>query len=972
MPPSSATPTSSLWSDHRRQLSPTRERLLLALVVLMTVVVVGLGAVSFARKVSSFQSTGLELARQGGAWVVTAASEDSELRAGDVIELVNSEAPADRAAIEESLRKRSVSELFVLRDGQLLPNVRHPLPPLDIDFPYLLLALIGVLYLLIGLFTLRRGLSFQTFLFQIWCLTSAAIYLFASLPPHDVLNRTIYVVEEVCRLILPPLTLHFFLVFPRRIQVPERWRATARRAIPFLYLPSCALMAYQLDMILTAGRLFAGAPTPSRIVLLDRLELYLLIGFALCSVAALLTHLRQSDHWEHGRQVLWVTLGMAAGYLPFLALYAAPFSFGFNVPEGVEVAAVLPLALVPISFAYAILRYRLWDITVIVRDITTYTLTLLLAALGFSLLQLLIRRSIPEDFDLARNLATITGGLVIAGLLVPTKQGIGSTLQRFHYRGSFGRRRALSQFGQELLHERDLSQLSQGLLQELEEAMDLERCNLFLVEDERLAPVRPEPLPNGEDSLPLASFEPGLWRRDWVHLSGIGAPDVRISAEQALFIQGYRSTFPLTVRGRKIGLVVAGLKAAQIPLNSDDCMLIRQLLNQASLAIENAQLLEQMQRQLQEVVELKKFNEEIIESSPAGIVVLDEGRRIVSANLAFAALVGFERSALKRRPIDEVLSLEQLPRPREGIVEATIFDRTGRQRELQLSLASFVGDRTMAVQVLVVNDITELAEMERALEEKERLAALGVVAAGVAHEVNTPLTGISSYAQMLLEKTSHSDPRYELLTKLERQTFRAARIVNTLLELSRASRQDAPRPVPIVNLLTEVLELLAERITAERIEVVRPEVAAEAKVSGNESELQQVFTNLISNAIDAMKDCSGSKSLRLELRQDEREVEVCVCDTGPGIDSEVLGQIFRPFFTTKTDRGGTGLGLSISYEIVRRHGGELLAANGPEGGGRFSVRLPRFPFGPNSKGTDRRSGEIPTNVAASSASTEVG
>jgi hypothetical protein len=260
----------------------------------------------------------------------------------------------------------------------------------------------------------------------------------------------------------------------------------------------------------------------------------------------------------------------------------------------------------------------------------------------------------------------------------------------------------------------------------------------------------------------------------------------------------------------------------------------------------------------------------------------------------------------------------------------------------------------------VVNDVTDLAEMERALEEKERLAALGMVAAGVAHEVNTPLTGISSYAQMLLERTSEEDPRYELLAKLERQTFRAARIVNTLLELSRASRAESKDSVRIFDILEDVLGLFSDRIARERVEVVRPANGRQARVSGNESELQQVFTNLVSNALDAMGPTDNRpKVLRVELSELEREVAIEIVDNGPGVDPAILNQIFRPFFSTKTERGGTGLGLSISYEIVRHHGGELTVTNEPGGGGRFRVQLPRFPFGPNGKSLVGGDGEKP-------------
>ncbi|HVS16776.1 MAG TPA: ATP-binding protein [Thermoanaerobaculia bacterium] len=924
-----------------------RERLVLVALLALAVLVVGLGVLSFARKVTTFQPSGVELRGEGNGWTVVSAAPGSELLTGDRLVLVNGEQVLTRAEVETQLRRRAVAELMVER-GDDLVIASHPLPPLDVDFSYLVLTVIAVVYLFIGLYILRRGASRQSALFTLWCLASAGVYLLTPvIPPADSIDRAIYVIDEMARLLLPPLTLHFFLIFPQPLAVGTPFERWARRLIPLLYAPSAALFAFQLDLIFTGGAVFAGAPTPTRILLIDRLVLSLLVGYAFCAVAALIAHLQRSQRWEQGRQVMWIAVGLAAGYLPFLGLYLLPTTAGFESTELMQVLAVLPLALVPLSFAYAILRYRLWDISVIVRDITTYTLTLLLGAVGFSLLNLVIRRGIPEDFTLTRNLSTLAGGLVIAGLLLPTKQGIQSTLQRFQYRGSFGRRRALSQFGHELLHERDLERLSTGLLQELEESMDLEHCNLYLVEDDALAPVIETPSPLGESSLVLDALDPEVWEQDWVHLTGVsGLPELERPVEQALFLLGYRTAFPLTVRGRRVGLAVAGAKEGDVPLNSDDTLLIRQLLNQAALAIENAQLLEQMQRQLREVIELKKFNEEIIESSPAGLAVLDGDNRIVAANLAFAALVGSERSALRRRALSDVLDLEALPPADGGMIEATFVDALGRERELQLSMAGFVGDRTSPLHVLVANDVTELAAMERALEEKERLAALGVMAAGVAHEVNTPLTGISSYAQMLLARTPESDPDHAILRKIERQTFRAARIVNSLLELSRASRPN-PEPVDLEHVLGECFELLEDRLERHGVSLVREGFGQglDLTVHGNGGELQQVFTNLLLNAIEALDGHppadGGAPAVRVAFEPAAEQVTVHVLDNGPGVAREHLGQIFQPFFSTKTDSGGTGLGLSISYEILRRHGGDLSAVNELGGGCRFTVSLPR-------------------------------
>jgi hypothetical protein len=227
--------------------------------------------------------------------------------------------------------------------------------------------------------------------------------------------------------------------------------------------------------------------------------------------------------------------------------------------------------------------------------------------------------------------------------------------------------------------------------------------------------------------------------------------------------------------------------------------------------------------------------------------------------------------------------------------------------------------------------------MENALKEKDRLAALGVLAAGVAHEVNTPLTGISSYAQILLAETAPDDPRRALLEKVEKQTFRASRIVSNLLDFARRPGRERV-PVELGPLLSETFELLRERLTTRSIHVELTLPESPLTVDGSPGELQQVFTNLVMNSIDALAPRGGGR-IRLTAALAAGQAVVEVEDDGPGIPADKLAAIFEPFVTTKQGNGGTGLGLSISRGIVEQHGGSISVEN-LAGGCRFTVRLP--------------------------------
>jgi PAS domain S-box-containing protein len=917
----------------------TRARIFrLAISLTLALLAVGLGGLSVYRKVQSFQPLGFEVVPQGGAMAVVEVDQPgTNLKAGDQILLVNAGEVSSRDQLSERLKERPESELSVLRGEQLL-QVHYQRPPFAPDFPYLILCLIGAVYLAIGLFTLLRHGSGQGFLFYLWCLVSALVYLLTQAPPLDGAFKAIYLFDKVTYILLPALTAHLFLVFP--VSLPRGSRV--RQMIPFLYLPGAALLALELDLMLTSGRWIFGRSTPERVAALDWIELVHFAVLALLAVGMLFWRLRsRAAGWEQRRQLQWMGWGVAAGYVPFLAFYYAPLALQLHIPALLASAAVLPLALVPLTFAYAILRYKLWDIEVIARDTISWTLTLLLGIVGFSLVNLGINRGVAEELSFARTLLSFLSGLGIAGLLVPTRGVVSSALERVHYRGSFGKRQALAGFGRELLHERDLGRLCGSLLQRIEDGVDLDKVNLYLAQGDALRRVWRE-LP-GEDvpeRIPFDVLGEGFWKRDLDRLSGVVMPGEPLSIATRLFVAGYRYAFPLTVRGHGVGLVLTGFKREDhTPLNSEDVELIRHLLNQAALAIENAQLLGQLQVRLEEVQQLQHYSEGIFESSPAGIAVLDGERRIVSANAAFAALVGRDRTEILSQGLETVLPVTPLPAPGEGMVEASWCDASGAERYLQLSLAAF--ERNLYV--LVANDVSERVAMENAMREQDRLAALGMLAAGVAHEVNTPITGISSYAQMLLEETAPTDPHYEILKKVERQTFRAARIVNNLLEFAR-KRQNEKKPVTLAPLLTECLDLLGDRLGKRRIELDWRPPAEKVQVMGCDGELQQVFTNLIVNAMDAMVETGGKLTVRVDA--DGSKVTARVCDSGPGIPSDKLDMIFQPFYSTKLSRGGTGLGLSISYEIVRRHGGDLRVVSQPGEGACFLVELPRYTASP--------------------------
>jgi PAS domain S-box-containing protein len=406
---------------------------------------------------------------------------------------------------------------------------------------------------------------------------------------------------------------------------------------------------------------------------------------------------------------------------------------------------------------------------------------------------------------------------------------------------------------------------------------------------------------------------------------------------------GYRTFFAMRCGGSLVGALGVGHKDGRVPLSTEDESLLVAVMAQAGLAYENARLYGALAERLEEIRALQQYQESVIRSSSSGIVVLDGEDRVHSANPAFGALVGRPEESLRGLRFDEVLPGVSVPVSTaspsgdqgegELTVEARFENALGDERDVRISVSAFHGapDR----RVVLVDDMTDRVRAERALAERERLASLGVLAAGVAHEVNTPIAGLSSYAQMLLADTSPGDPRYAILKKMERQTFRAAHLVNNLLEFARP-RRTSPVRTDLRRVVENAAESVETTLGSRRLVLDLDGADGPVDVDADPRELEQVFVNLFTNARDASPE---DGELRCTLRQEGGSVRVTIADRGPGVPAGAGEKLFQPFYSTKTS-GGTGLGLAISREIVRRHGGEIGLSERPGGGAEAWVTLP--------------------------------
>ncbi|HKB80300.1 MAG TPA: ATP-binding protein, partial [Thermoanaerobaculia bacterium] len=516
--------------------------------------------------------------------------------------------------------------------------------------------------------------------------------------------------------------------------------------------------------------------------------------------------------------------------------------------------------------------------------------------------------------------------------LILVKGRIESVLDRFVYRDSYRHRRAMAEFAQELATFHDVHELISMMRERMRAALDIGKMNLFMRDGPTLVIYETEPrLPHRST---IADFGP-LPAEGPLTLTDPRLPDAS-DLPWRLLEAGYRYILPLRNRSELQGLLLLGTKRGEEPLSRDDLNLLESLTAPLALAIENSRLYGRLRRQLDEIRSLKEYNENIIESSSSAIAVVSRDGTVLTANRAFWDLVGGDEG------IDETIdalfpAYDELLRSGARALETQFVNRRGVEKEVTVTSSPLHAvDVADGARVLVIGDITERVRLERALQDKERLASLGLLAAGMAHEVNTPLTGISSYAQLLLKDMQPDDPKYGLLQKMEQQSFRASKLVNNLLDLI-ANRPRTREVVSIPLLLTSTITLHEDLLAPKQISIHMDPVP-EIQVLGNFHDLQQVLTNILLNARDAVGERGN---VWIAVDEDDERVDIRIRDDGKGIPAELLGKIFEPLVTTKRGQGGTGLGLAISRRILHGSDGEITVRSTPGEGAEFTVSLPR-------------------------------
>jgi PAS domain S-box-containing protein len=871
------------------------------------------------------------------------------------------EAPVQRLSdLEHALyRTGPYGQVFysITRDGIPLETPVKVIPePLDRSLAFGQ-RVIGLIYLIIGFYVLfRRWGAPRATHFYLFCLVSFALYALKYTGQLDGLDWTVFWANIVAESLQPALFLHFALSFPE-----ERFKRLRRRwLLPVIYAPGVGLLGLWLWAIET--RLATG-------LLKHRLDQTGTAYDAVFYVLAALLFLRsysQADSPLLRQQLKWVTRGTLLAVAPFTLFYAVPFLFDLNPPRLLTNLAGLSLVFVPLTFSWAIVRYRLMDTDLIFKRGVAYTLATGLILGGYfgtvALVTLIAHNSAPQA---VREWVLPIAMLVAMAVFDPLKRRIQGWVDRAFDRHRYDYRKALVEFGRGLNSETDLQALLQSIVDQLPRTLLVARVAIFLAEDSGLRLAASHGLP-AEINLAQQRFDLGYLDFDQandhshIFLENAQAA-LHLPAEQQRTAALLDLNYYLPCRvasgqiegspaaSRTIAVIGLGRTMGGDFLSSEDVELLESLASYIGIALQNASLYARLEQKIGEFERLKEFNENIVESINVGILALDLDDRIESWNAQMEAMYALSRAEALGQRLQDVFPAEFIEalegfRNDQGVHHLYKFRLTTRAGELRtanIAIAPLLSRDFISVgRIILVDDITERVTLESQLAQADKLSSIGLLAAGVAHEINTPLAVISSYAQML-SKQLRSDTRLgPVLDKITQQSFRAAEIANGLLNFSRTSTTEF-RSTDLNQVIKDTLALLEHQFKTAQIDVDLDLVEQLPAIHGNPGKLQQVFLNLLLNAKDAMP---GGGSLRVSTLVNGH-VEALITDSGTGIAPEHLKRIYDPFFTTKTtprpgDRRGTGLGLSVSYGIIQEHAGKIHVESAVGAGTTFHLEFP--------------------------------
>lgn len=877
-----------------------------------------------------------EVTPQGLACVY--APENSPIKEGDLLLTVQKNIVKDKIDLNRMIEKASETRnncfYEIERDGLAKVEIVD-ISTKSTPFTYYILVFSGIILILLTLRILnfnlkkKRGFSPPAY-FYLLSLSFSGFLIFSPTGSYILTDFLFLFLDRVSFLFFPALLLHYSLYFPVKLNIV---RIINHKLIKLaLYSIPAAILIFNLYFVITG--IFD--PTPGVLLLsINHFSRLSFKYFSLYLILAMISFL-SSNLWfiikRKQRRFIFPLIGICISIPAMLVLNTLLVAAQRWASVYLSLSPFL-LGFLPISLTYYLGHRKFTDIeNIIKKTVSIASIFLFIFGIFFFLGSTLEQNKLLGVFW---SIATI----LTAGLLFkPIEETVHQFFEKLFFRSAADFKRKLRELIQSFRNERNLTTIASNLLQTINHGFQLQKSSFIVHHRKNIF----YSLPQKKKILLSKNFRKDLFKNDnLVFFSGAEfgrryPKDYRVMRDM-----NYFQFLPLRTQDKLIGLIAFGPKTDNTYLSAEDWDLMLNIASPLTLSVENASLYSELESQFTEINLLKEFNESIIENINVGIVVLTHLNIIKTWNDFMALKFRIPPAKAIGKKAHAIFGYElwkQIYMKKQGVssINHVKIEINGEELVFDIYISPLKDSQgKVRGTILVFEDETEQVLIQQQLITSEKMASLGLLSAGIAHEVNTPLTGISSYCQFILDNPRDSE-NIQLILKIQDQVQRANKIIRSLLNFSR-QKGEVPTELDLNKIINESIALVEHTLKKKNI-ALNKDYNFKNKLYGYSIRIQQMFINLLINAYDAITDSNGLISISgLETNSD---VMIRIKDNGKGIDPRYMKKIFDPFFTTKGKGKGTGLGLSITYTIVQEHYGDITVNSKVGKGTTFIITFP--------------------------------
>jgi PAS domain S-box-containing protein len=620
------------------------------------------------------------------------------------------------------------------------------------------------------------------------------------------------------------------------------------------------------------------------------------------------------------------------------------------------------VVLFSVIVAYGVATQKIMEVGVLLRRIISYGLLTAYLLAVYTLVWWLVATTLHTASN-GHSIAHVVAAIVIAIAMAPAR-GISQQLaERLFIRShQLDFRATVSKAAKILSSVTTLRDLLDSFAQTVAEAVGTDRVLILLPDRFGFSQQYPAITSNGHDRLELTRDQATIVQleshRDPVvldELHRIRSTPQLVRVTRQLDSLQIALAMGIYARDQLAGVVLLGLRKSGRIYGIVEQNALQVLCGQLAVAIENAELFTEVQN-------AKIYNETLLQHLTSGVIAVDTDQRITVFNNEACEITGLTSQEMIDCKIDDLPEALREPLRKtlqtgESESDRELILTSGEEGiVIRVSTSIFHGEgRQVLGGLMVLTDITSIKRLELQIRRSDRLASLGTLSAGMAHEIKNPLVSIKTFAQLLPERYQDSDFRETFSNLIGHEIERIDTLVNQLLRFARPTKPIL-KPMHVHEILEKSLRLVGHRLYQKEIKLTRLLDANVDTIRADPDQLEQVFLNFFINAMDAMKN-GGELSVGTEVRTDEEwlsavsqsngeetdeVLRITIRDTGEGIRSEDLAHVFDPFFTTKDH--GTGLGLSVVHGIVQEHGGQIEVESELRKGTAFHILLPLVRF----------------------------